>query len=130
MKCSARLQTLVMPIVTLTGIDSTGNTVATNVSLNEAAFVAGVFSTSVVMSNSTLAQAAVDGVVSGLHNGTVAFVLPGVQILLFPIGLIIISVWLAIGVAFIGFGMVERISYRNQYRQQVIMSAKPIPNRI
>ncbi|CAK7266612.1 hypothetical protein SEPCBS57363_002178 [Sporothrix epigloea] len=126
----ARLQTLVMPVVTLTGTDSTGSTVATNVSLNEAAFVAGVFSTSVVMSNSTRAQAAVDDVVNGLHKGTVAFVLPGVQILLFPIGLIIVSVWLAIGLAFIGFGMVERVSYRNQYRQQVIMSTKPIPNRI
>ncbi|CAK7262674.1 hypothetical protein SEPCBS119000_000097 [Sporothrix epigloea] len=126
----ARLQALVMPVVTLTGTDSAGQTVATNVSLNEAAFVAGIFSTSVVLSNATLAQAAVDDVVHGLHNGTVAFVLPGVQLILFPIGLIIVSVWLAIGLAFIGFGMVERISYRNQYRQQVLLSTKPLPSRL
>lgn len=119
-----------MPVVTLTGTNSNGQTVATNVSSNEAAFVAGVFSQTVVMSNATIAQAAVNEVVANLANGTVAFVLPGVQIILFPIGLIITSVWLAIALAVIGFGMVERISYRETYKRRAVMSSKPLANRI
>jgi hypothetical protein len=126
----AQLEALVMPVVTLTGTNSNGKTVATNVSANEAAFVAGVFSQTVVMSNATIAQAAVNDIVNGLHNGTVAFVLPGVQIITFPIGLIITSVWLAIALAVIGFGMVERISYREQYKRRPVMSPKPAANRI
>lgn len=126
----AQLEALVMPVLTLTGTDSTGKTVSTNVSSNEAAFVAGVFSDAVVMSNITIALAAVNQLVNGLHNGTVAFVLPGVQIITFPIGLIITSVWLAVALAVIGFGMVERISYREQYKRRAVMSSKPMANRI
>ncbi|CAK7210572.1 hypothetical protein SCUCBS95973_000832 [Sporothrix curviconia] len=126
----AQLEALVMPVVTLTGTNGNGETVATNVSSNEAAFVAGVFSDAVVMSNTTLAQAAVNEVISGLSNSTVAFVLPGVQIILFPIGLVIISVWLAVGLAVIGFGMFERMSYRDQYKRRAVMSTKPTSNRI
>ncbi|CAK7198358.1 hypothetical protein SEUCBS139899_001019 [Sporothrix eucalyptigena] len=126
----AQLEALVMPVVTLTGTNSNGQTVATNVSSNEAAFVAGVFSNEVVMSNATLAQIAVNNIVAELSNGTVAFVLPGVQIITFPIGLIIISVWLVVGLAVIGFGMVERMSYREQYKRRAVMSSKPLANRI
>ena len=126
----AQLEALVMPVVTLTGTNSNGQTVSTNVSSNEAAFVAGVFSQTVVMSNATIAQAAVNEIVNGLNNGTVAFVLPGVQIILFPIGLIITSVWLAVALAVIGFGMFERISYREQYKRRAVMSSKPAANRI
>ncbi|KAL1897122.1 hypothetical protein Sste5346_004327 [Sporothrix stenoceras] len=126
----AQLEALVMPVVTLTGTNSNGQTVATNVSSNEAAFVAGVFSETVVMSNATIAQAAVNEIVNGLHNGTVAFVLPGVQIMIFPVGLVVTSVWLTVALAVIGFGMVERISYRETYRRRTVMSSKPLANRI
>lgn len=119
-----------MPVLTLTGTNGNGQKISTNVSSNEAAFVAGVFSETVVMSNATIAQAAVNEVVNGLHNGTVAFVLPGVQIITFPIGLIVTSVWLVIALAVIGFGMVERISYREQYKRRAVMSSKSTANRI
>lgn len=126
----AALEALVMPIVTLTGVNSTGSTVSTNVSSNEASFVAGIFSDQVVLPASAIAQAAVNAVVSGLNNGTVAFVLPGVQLILFPIGLIITSIWLVLGVAVIGFGTFERINYREQYKRRTIIADRPVPNRI
>ncbi len=113
-----------MPILTLRGTRTDGQQVSTNVSSNEAAFVAGVFSQTVVMSNTTMAQLAVNDIVNGLHNGTVAFVLPGVQLILFPIGLIITSIWLAIGVAVIGFGFIQRVQFRHMYRQRAMMSSK------
>lgn len=108
-----------MPIVTLTAVNSAGQTVRTNVSSNEAAFVTGVFSQSIVMSDVSRATLAVQNEVAGLKNGTVAFVLPGVQIMVFPIGLVITSIWLALGIAAYGYGTVQRIQYREQYRRRM-----------
>lgn len=107
-----------MPILTLTAVNATGQTISTNVSSNEAAFVTGVFSKEIIMSDFALASAAVDAVVEGLRNGTVAFVLPGVQILIFPVGLIITSIWLVLGVAAYGYGTYMRIAYAEQFKRR------------
>ncbi|XDG09786.1 hypothetical protein ABKA04_009401 [Annulohypoxylon sp. FPYF3050] len=119
------LEALVMPTVTLTGKSPTGQQVSTNVSSNEAAFVNGIFSNEVVMSDVSLASLAVDDQVAGLHNGTVAFVLPGVNILIFPVGLILTSIWLVVGVAFYAFGTYERYNYRDMYRNRKARDGKP-----
>lgn len=113
-----------MPTLTLTAVNSAGQTVSTNVSSNEAAFVAGVFSTSIVMSQTALAQLAVNDLLNGLNNGTVAFVLPGVQILILPIGLIITGSWLVLSLAVYGFGTYQRISYREQYKRRIARAGK------
>ncbi|GJC78697.1 hypothetical protein ColLi_01535 [Colletotrichum liriopes] len=114
----SQLEALVMPTLTLTGVNAVGQTVSTNVSSNEAAFITGVFSKEVIKSDLAVAQAAVDEVVAQLKNGTVAFVLPGVQIMIFPVGLVITSTWLLIGLAFYGFGTYERIGYAESYRRR------------
>lgn len=113
-----------MPVVTLSGQNAAGQTVSTNVSSNEAAFLVGVFSTNVVLSTTALAQLAVDQVTAGLANGTVAFVLPGVNLMIFPVGLIIAGSWFAIGIAVIGFGFFERVQYRESYRRRAAIAAK------
>lgn len=114
----ADFETIIMPTLTLTAKNSSGSTIKTTVSVNEAAFLTGVFSSEVVMSDFAAAQAAVDDQLAGLNNGTVAFVLPGVQILVFPIGLIITSIWLLIGVVVVGFGTYERWNYAEMYRRR------------
>ncbi|GKT51506.1 uncharacterized protein ColSpa_11687 [Colletotrichum spaethianum] len=114
----SQLEALVMPTLTLTGVNAVGQTVSTNVSSNEAAFITGVFSKEVIKSDLAVAQAAVDEVVAQLKNGTVAFVLPGVQIMIFPVGLVITSTWLLIGLSFYGFGTYERIGYAESYRRR------------
>lgn len=108
------MEALVLPTITLTGVNLQGQTISTNVSSNEAVFVNGEFSNAVFMSDVTKAQFAVDDMVLALKNGTVAFVMPGVTLLVFPIGLIIASVWMAIGIAVIGFTTYERIQYRDR----------------
>lgn len=128
--CRAQLEALIMPTVTLTGVNSAGQTVATNVSSNEAAFVAGVFSQTIIMSDLSMAQAAVDNIVAGLHNNTVAFVLPGVQILIFPIGLVITGAWLVIGIAVVGAGTIQRLNFREQYRRRLARAGKAAAGRI
>ena len=70
------------------------------------------------MSDFGFAQAAVEEMTAKLGRGEVAFVLPGVNILIFPIGLIVTSIWFLIGVAFYGFGTYERYSYRDAYRRR------------
>lgn len=115
----AQLQALVMPVVTLKAVDGNGQTVSTTVSSNEAAFVAGVFSQEVVMSTFRLAELAVEEEVARLKNGTTAFVLPGVQVLIFPIGLIITSLWLVIGVTAYAAGTYARYNFRESHRRMM-----------
>jgi hypothetical protein len=119
-----------MPVVTLTAVNSLGQTVSTNVSSNEAAFVTGVFSQSIIVSDFSRALLAVQEELAGLRNGTVAFVLPGVRIMVFPIGLVITSVWLAIFVAAYGMGTFQRLSYREQYQRAVQRENKRAMGRI
>lgn len=114
----AALQRLVMPTLTLAATNTSGIRITTNVSLNEATFLNGVFSREVVQSDFSAAQAAVDDALTALHNGTAAFILPGVQLMIFPIGLVITSAWLAIGLAAYGMGTFERVQYAAMYRQR------------
>lgn len=108
-----------MPVLTLSATNSQGRQVSTNVSSNEAAFVAGVFSQDTFMSSFRLAELAVEDEIARLRNGTTAFVLPGVQIMIFPIGLIITGIWTAIGVAAYGLGTYDRYNFREAYRRRV-----------
>ncbi|KAK6082415.1 hypothetical protein SCUP234_04254 [Seiridium cupressi] len=124
------LEALIMPTVSLKGVNAAGNTVTTNVSSNEAAFVNGVFSKEVIMSDLALAQLAVNEVVTGLKNGTVAFILPGVNILIFPVGLVVTGFWTFAGLAVYGFGTYQRISYRESYRSRKARAGKSSAARI
>ncbi|CEI62875.1 hypothetical protein FVEN_g554 [Fusarium venenatum] len=120
------LESHLMPILTLTARNSSGAMIRTNVSVNEAAFLTGVFSQDVVLGDFAMAQAAVDEQIAALNNGTVAFILPGVELMVFPIGLIITSIWLLAFVIAVGFGTYERYNYALMYqrRQAVTMPRK------
>lgn len=108
-----------MPIVTLKATNNDGQQVSTNVSSNEASFVTGEFSSDVDTSTFGAAQLAVDAEVAALLNGTVAFVLPGVQLMIFPIGLIITGTWLVVGVTVYGMGTFARYNFREAHRRRV-----------
>ncbi|KAK4161520.1 hypothetical protein QBC43DRAFT_337187 [Cladorrhinum sp. PSN259] len=120
----AQLQALVMPVVTLSGTNGNGEQVSTNVSMNEAAFVAGVFSQDVVMSTFRQAELAVEEEMERLKNGEIAFVLPGVQILIFPIGLIITSIWTIVGCSVYAYGTFARYNFRESHRRMVARQGK------
>ncbi|KYK61818.1 hypothetical protein DCS_02962 [Drechmeria coniospora] len=115
----AAFEAVVMPTFTLSATTRSGGDISTNVSLNEAAFLTGVFANQVIMSDVSAAQAAVDAKLAGLRNGTVAFVLPGVQLMVFPIGLIITSVWLLLGLVAFTIGTFERIVYADMYKRRL-----------
>lgn len=119
----ADLEALVLPTLTLSAETPNGR-ISSNVSLNEAVFLVGVFSTDVVLSDFAAAQLAVTQQHDALKNGTVAFILPGVNILIFPVGLIITSVWLAIGLAAYGFGTYERIQHVAAYKRRAMHASR------
>ncbi|KAL1887718.1 hypothetical protein Cpir12675_006446 [Ceratocystis pirilliformis] len=121
----ASLEALAMPILTLNAAGATG-VIQTNVSSNEALFVNGIFSREVVMSDLSLAMWAVEAVHAELANGTVAFVLPGMQLMVYPIGLGITGGWMLIGFAVYGFGTYERFMYAARYRRQKAMAAPAV----
>jgi hypothetical protein len=120
----------VLPIVTLSAMNAGGAVVTTNVSSNEAAFVNGVFSDEVVLSEFGIAQLAVSEIATQMVNGTVAFVLPGVNILIFPTALIITGIWTLLFIAAYGFGTYERYWHRESYRQRKARAGKGASGRI
>ncbi|KAK4130255.1 hypothetical protein BT67DRAFT_228129 [Trichocladium antarcticum] len=120
----AELQALVMPVVTLRATNGNGKPVSTNVSSNEAAFVAGEFSQRKLMSNFSMAELAVAKDMAAMKNGTVAFVLPGVQLLIFPVGLVITSIWLALFVVAYGAGTYARYSFKQAHMRRVAVAHK------
>ncbi|KAI2605598.1 hypothetical protein GGR54DRAFT_620840 [Hypoxylon sp. NC1633] len=125
------LEALVMPTVILSAKNAIGQPVSTNVSANEAAFVNGIFSGYNIMSDLSRAALAVDIITAQMHNGTVAFVLPGVNILIFPVGLVLTSIWLLVGVSFYAFGTYERYNYRDTFRNRKARAdSKPAYSRI
>ncbi|KAI0508857.1 hypothetical protein F5B22DRAFT_649557 [Xylaria bambusicola] len=117
-----KIEPLIMPIFTLTATDATGRTISANVSSNEAAFVNGIFSKEVVQSRFGQASLAQQKITQEMEAGSVPFVLPGVNILIFPIGLVVSGVWLLLGIGAYGYGTYERYNYRETYRRRKAMS--------
>lgn len=58
------------------------------------------------------------------------FVVPGLDILIFPIGLIITSIWTVAFILTLGFGTLSRIQHREQFRESKLREAKGSLSRI
>ena len=119
-----------MPIVTLSAKDAAGQTISTTMSANEASFVTGALSREEVISATGQAQLAVNDQIAGLHNGTVAFVLPGYSFMLFPVGLVIISTWLLVGLVAYGMGTFARMQYAEAYKRAARRTARPTDTKL
>ncbi|KAG6041303.1 hypothetical protein E4U41_005131 [Claviceps citrina] len=120
----AALEQVLLPTFTLSATTPRGATIQTNLSLNEASFLTGVFSRLVIQSDFSAAQAAVSAQREAVRNGTAAFVLPGVQLMVFPIGTVITSAWLALGLAAYAVGTWERVCYADMYWRRVAGAGK------
>jgi len=108
------LQKLLTPTVTLTGTDTTGATVNTTLSSSEATFVSGVFAATPTISKATV-QSPIQTLV--VASGQ-PFVVPGLNILIFPIGGIITGIWAVLFVATIAYGTYGRLRFRENYRRR------------
>lgn len=116
------LQKVLIPTVTLTGVDGTGATVNTSLSSDEATFVSGVFAKSVAVTGTKAeVQAPIQTLV--VQPGAL-FVVPGLNILIVPIGLIITSIWTVLFLGTIAYGTVGRMQFREQYRRRSARAEK------
>jgi hypothetical protein len=117
---SAALQKVLIPTVTLTGQEPTGQMVNTSLSSDEATFVSGVFAT---QATGTKAQVAPPIQTLVVASGA-PFVVPGLNILIFPIGGIVTGVWALLFIATIAYGTIGRMQFREQYRRRAARANK------
>lgn len=104
----------------MTGLDATNNNVSTTLSSQEATFVAGVFA----------AQAAPTPVAQDKPLQTLVtapdqpFVVPGLNILIFPIGGIITGIWAILFCGTIAYGTFGRYQFREDFRRRKARAGK------
>jgi hypothetical protein len=101
-------------------MNATGQLVNTTLSSQEAKFVSGVFSTQVVPTKSQVAPP----IQTLVRTDGSTFVIPGLNILIFPIGGVITGTWAVLFIGVVGWGTVGRMQFRDQYRRRVGREAK------
>lgn len=77
-------------------------------------FVSGIFEGQ----SASGAAAAVPTAAAAAAAKAVAFALPGTTLGIFPVGLIVTSIWALLFVGAVGYGTWERIQFRQQFRQR------------
>jgi hypothetical protein len=94
--------------------------VNTTLSSDEATFVSGAFAAQVT---GTKAQVAPPLQTLVVASGA-PFVVPGLNILIFPIGGIITGIWTVLFIATIAYGTIGRMQFREQYRRRAAQANK------
>lgn len=119
---SDQLKQTITPTVTLSGLDANGVLQNTTLSSKEATFVNGVFGpTPSTTGNLASVQKPIQTLVTASDE---PFVVPGMNILIFPIGLIVTGAWTLIFVTAVGYGTIMRMRFRESYRRQSARVAK------
>ena len=113
---SASYEKILLPAVTLTGVNSMGKMLNTTLSSTEASFVNGVFADATT--TTTKAFAASPPLQTLVVASNQPFVVPGLHILIFPIGGIVTGVWAVLFIATLVYGTFGRIQFREQFRRR------------
>ena len=119
--CSATLEKLLVPTITLTGTETNGQTVNTSLTNSEATFVSGVFAKAATTVTKTAVQSPIQTLVVA---SDATFVLPGLKILIVPIGAVVTGVWAVLFIATITYGTFGRMQFRDQYRRRSARATK------
>lgn len=107
---STAMRAALTPVITLMATSVGSMNLTTNMTAPAgAAFVNGWFS------DADIAQKAAAAAAAAMP---VPFVLPGVTLGMFPIGLIVTSIWVALFVGSVGYGTLGRMQWRKAYRAQ------------
>ncbi|KAH8585552.1 hypothetical protein B0O99DRAFT_530541 [Bisporella sp. PMI_857] len=117
---TSELEKLLAPTVTLTGLSAAGLQVNATLDSTEASFVSGVFA-----KEATVAKTVVEPPMQTLVVADNApFVVPGMNILIFPIGGVITGIWTILLCGTIGYGTFGRMQFREQYRRRNARATK------
>ncbi|PQE14954.1 ribosome-recycling factor protein [Rutstroemia sp. NJR-2017a WRK4] len=118
---SSTYERLLTPTVTLSGKDAVGATVNTTLDSNQASFVNGVFSRQAEGVTRTAVQPPIQTLVVASES---PFVVPGLKILIFPIGGVITGIWAVLFIGTIVYGTIGRMQFRDQFRTRTARAAK------
>ncbi|KAH8810894.1 hypothetical protein F5884DRAFT_749298 [Xylogone sp. PMI_703] len=119
---SDKLKQILTPTITLVGMESSGIMQNTTLSSKEATFVNGVFAAS---PSATGNLASVPKPIQTLVTAPdKPFVVPGVSILIFPIGGIITGIWCVAFISTVAYGTIMRMKFRENYRRRAARADK------
>jgi hypothetical protein len=112
---STDLMALLIPSINLSAGKGGGTMASTNLtSASMVFFVSGIFE-----GQSASGAAAAEPTAAAIAAANAAaFTLPGTTLGIFPVGLIITSIWALLFLAAVGYGTWGRIQFRDQFRQR------------
>ena len=102
-------------------MQTNGSTVTTSLSGSEADYVNGVFAKAATTVSKSVVQSPIQTLVVA---SDAPFVLPGLKILIAPVGAIITGVWAVLFIATVGYGTVRRMQFRDSYRRRSAVATK------
>jgi hypothetical protein len=109
------LMALLIPSIQLGADKSDGSKATTNLTSSSMVFfVSGVFEGQ----GASGATAAVPTAAAAAAAKAAAFTLPGTTLGIFPVGVIITSIWALLFLGAVGYGTWGRIQFRDQFRQR------------
>ena len=107
------MRAILTPNITGSGITQDGTAISTELALEDASFVTGLFIKSrVANETATTSQLAAAAVKTD-------FVRPGTTMVGFPTSLVMVSVWSLLLLAVEGYGIRKKLRARNDYRRRV-----------
>lgn len=115
-------QPLLVPQIAISAVNpSSKQTVNTSLSSTEASFVAGVFSRAAgnITDPKTLLGQPQEQLAAKAAGLPTPFDIPGLSLGVFPVGLIVTSIWMVLFVAVVGLGTLGRVQFRQQYRMAI-----------
>jgi hypothetical protein len=104
----------------------------TSLSSTEASFVAGVFSQEVgnLTDPKQLLGKPAEQLAAAAQGKPTPFVVPGLSLGVFPVGLIVTGIWMVLFAAAVGLGTIGRIQFREQYRRAILAQKAEAQRRI
>ncbi|KAF2668481.1 hypothetical protein BT63DRAFT_414486 [Microthyrium microscopicum] len=115
-------KTILTPQISISAVSpSTKQTISTDVSSNQASFVAGVFATATgnLTDPKYLLDKPAEKLAAAAQGLPTPFIVPGLSLGVFPVGLIVALVWLVGFSTAVGLGTLGRIQFREQYRSAI-----------
>lgn len=117
---SSTIKKVLVPVVTLSAVDPQGQPVNTSLPSTDATFVNGVFSKQVAITKASVVPPMQTLVVAS----DAPFVVPGLHILIFPIGGIITGIWAVLFISTVAYGTIGRLQFKDHYRRRAARAAK------
>ena len=106
-------RSLLVPTISLSGTNQDGSPLKTQISIEDASFVNGIFA-----NQSPRNEASKSPKSASISNGEIPD-LPNNRLAAFPTDLIIVSAWTVIYITITGYGTISRIRARETHRRRI-----------